>query len=154
MSPNAPSNASPNASPNGPSSSSAERPTAPDLRIEDASPFALWLTLRGLAGEPWRAAIEALASELGGPVFTPHVTLWGRFCCSLAEAQTRVEVLTRAHELDPELPIILMTAHASVPTAIEAMRRGAFDYVEKPIDIEILIDILRNAAAATEKGGR
>ena len=45
-----------------------------------------------------------------------------------------VEVLRRAKALQPELPIILITAHASVPTAIEAMRAGAFDYVEKPFD--------------------
>ena len=56
-----------------------------------------------------------------------------------------VEVLTRAHELDPELPIILMTAHASVPTAIEAMRRGAFDYVEKPFDNTELKTLVRRA---------
>jgi len=45
-----------------------------------------------------------------------------------------VEALRRAHEIDPDLPIILMTAHASIPTAIEAIRAGAFDYVEKPFD--------------------
>jgi DNA-binding NtrC family response regulator len=56
-----------------------------------------------------------------------------------------VEVLSRVRELDPELPIILMTAHASVPTAIEAMRRGAFDYVEKPFDNTELKTLVRRA---------
>ncbi|MFQ5416754.1 MAG: sigma-54-dependent transcriptional regulator [Myxococcota bacterium] len=45
-----------------------------------------------------------------------------------------VEVLKRARAIDADLPVILMTAHASIPTAIEAIRCGAFDYVEKPFD--------------------
>jgi DNA-binding NtrC family response regulator len=45
-----------------------------------------------------------------------------------------VEVLKRARAIDANLPVILMTAHASIPTAIEAIRSGAFDYVEKPFD--------------------
>ncbi|MGE0788485.1 MAG: sigma-54-dependent transcriptional regulator [Sandaracinaceae bacterium] len=45
-----------------------------------------------------------------------------------------VDVLTRARSLLPELPVILFTAHATVQTAIEAMRRGAYDYVQKPFD--------------------
>ncbi|MDY7094703.1 MAG: hypothetical protein SX243_17160 [Acidobacteriota bacterium] len=68
---------------------------APDLRVEEATEFALWLSLRGSVGDPWRAVIEGLAQELDGPVFAPHVTLWGGFRRSLAQAQKEVEVLTR-----------------------------------------------------------
>ncbi|MGI9591804.1 MAG: sigma-54-dependent transcriptional regulator [Myxococcota bacterium] len=60
-----------------------------------------------------------------------------------------VEVLTRAREVDPELPVILMTAHATVPTAIEAMRRGAFDYVEKPFDNTELKTLVQRALEVT-----
>jgi DNA-binding NtrC family response regulator len=60
-----------------------------------------------------------------------------------------VEVLTRARELDPELPVILMTAHASIPTAIEAMKRGAFDYVEKPFDNAELKALVQRALEVT-----
>jgi hypothetical protein len=70
-------------------------PQAPDLRTEEATEFALWLSLRGSVGDPWRSAIEDLARDLGGPVFAPHITLWGGFRLSLAEAQRDVEVLTR-----------------------------------------------------------
>ena len=45
-----------------------------------------------------------------------------------------VEVLTRAREILPGLPVILFTAHATVQTAITAMKRGAYDYVQKPFD--------------------
>jgi len=56
-----------------------------------------------------------------------------------------VEVLRRARELEPELPVILITAHASVATAIDAMRAGAFDYVEKPFDNTELKTLVRRA---------
>jgi len=45
-----------------------------------------------------------------------------------------IEVLTRARAAQPDLPVILMTAHGTVRTAIDAMKEGAFDYVEKPFD--------------------
>ena len=43
-------------------------------------------------------------------------------------------VLERVREADPDLPVVIMTAHATVATALRAVRLGAFDYVEKPFD--------------------
>ena len=43
-----------------------------------------------------------------------------------------LEVLARLRAADPGLPVVLITAYASVPTAVEAMRRGAADYLPKP----------------------
>jgi len=60
-----------------------------------------------------------------------------------------LEVLRRARALDPELPVILMTAHATVPTALEAMREGAFDYVQKPFENEELVALVRRALDVT-----
>ena len=45
-----------------------------------------------------------------------------------------LEVLRRAREVDPELPVILITAHGTISSAVEALREGAFDYVQKPFD--------------------
>jgi DNA-binding NtrC family response regulator len=56
-----------------------------------------------------------------------------------------LEVLRHARRLDPELPVILMTAHATVSTAVAAMREGAFDYVEKPFDNDELKTLVRRA---------
>ncbi len=47
---------------------------------------------------------------------------------------TGVQVLERARSLLPGLPVILFTAHATVHTAILAMKKGAYDYVQKPFD--------------------
>jgi DNA-binding NtrC family response regulator len=54
-----------------------------------------------------------------------------------------LDVLARVRALDGTLPIIVMTAYGSVQGAVEAMRRGAADYIEKPWDDERLLAILR-----------
>jgi len=58
-------------------------------------------------------------------------------------------VLQQAKAIDPELPVILITAHATVATAIAAMREGAFDYVEKPFDNDELKTLVRRALEVT-----
>lgn len=54
-----------------------------------------------------------------------------------------IEALTRIRQISPLVPVLIMTAYASVKTAVEALKAGAFDYVTKPLDIEelkVLID--------------
>lgn len=50
-----------------------------------------------------------------------------------------VEVLKKAREIRPDLPVVMMTAYATVETAVEAMKVGALDYLIKPFDPETLI---------------
>lgn len=47
-------------------------------------------------------------------------------------------VLAEARKLDPHLPVIFITARGTSQTAIEAMKRGAFDYLHKPLDLAVL----------------
>lgn len=47
-------------------------------------------------------------------------------------------VLAEARKLDPHLPVIFITARGTSQTAIEAMKRGAFDYLHKPLDLSVL----------------
>ena len=55
-----------------------------------------------------------------------------------------LELQRRVHAIDPELPVILITAYASVESAVKALKNGAFDYVTKPIlDDEMSSQILR-----------
>jgi DNA-binding NtrC family response regulator len=53
------------------------------------------------------------------------------------------DLLTRIHELDATLPVVVMTAWGSLEGAVEAMRRGARDYIQKPWDNQRLLQILR-----------
>jgi DNA-binding NtrC family response regulator len=55
-----------------------------------------------------------------------------------------LDLLARLRALEPTLPVVVMTAWASVDVAVEAMRRGARDFVEKPWDNARLNNILRN----------
>ena len=54
-----------------------------------------------------------------------------------------LDVLARLRGMDATLPVIVMTAYGSVQGAVEAMRRGAADYIEKPWDDERLVAIIR-----------
>jgi DNA-binding NtrC family response regulator len=54
-----------------------------------------------------------------------------------------LDLLTRIHAADESLPVIVMTAWGSVNLAVEAMRRGARDFIEKPWDNERLLTIIR-----------
>ncbi|NUB15261.1 response regulator, partial [Azospirillum brasilense] len=56
-----------------------------------------------------------------------------------------LELMERALALDPELPVILITGHGDVPMAVEAMRRGAYDFLEKPFPSDRLVEVTRRA---------
>ena len=56
-----------------------------------------------------------------------------------------LELQRRIREVDPELPIIMITAFASVDSAVQALKEGAFDYVTKPIDPDELSHLVRRA---------
>ncbi|MEM8885580.1 MAG: sigma-54 dependent transcriptional regulator [Planctomycetota bacterium] len=59
------------------------------------------------------------------------------------------DLMTTIHELHPEVPCILMTAYSSVQKAVEAMRRGAFTYVNKPFDSDEMVFNVRTALETT-----
>ena len=68
-----------------------------------------------------------------------------------------LDLLPRVLELDSTLPVVVMTAYGSVEVAVEAMRRGARDFIEKPWDNERLLAILRTQTElgrALRKGRR
>ncbi|MFL6257642.1 MAG: sigma-54-dependent transcriptional regulator [Pyrinomonadaceae bacterium] len=71
--------------------------------------------------------------------------------------QEGLDLLARLRELDPTLPVVVMTAWGSVELAVEAMQRGARDFVQKPWDNARLLTILRThteLARALRKGER
>ncbi|HEY9074774.1 MAG TPA: sigma-54 dependent transcriptional regulator [Desulfobaccales bacterium] len=56
-----------------------------------------------------------------------------------------MEVLKRVREMDPSLPVVLITAYAEIPASVAAMRAGAFDYLAKPFDHSEVIRVVRAA---------
>ncbi|HEX8452599.1 MAG TPA: sigma-54 dependent transcriptional regulator [Longimicrobium sp.] len=61
-----------------------------------------------------------------------------------------LEVLLAAKDLDPSLPVILMTAQASLQTAIRAVNEGAFYYIQKPFANDEMVAICRRAAESRQ----
>lgn len=64
-----------------------------------------------------------------------------------------LELIDTLHDELPNLPVVLMTAHGTMETAIEATRRGAFDYILKPFEMEELLPMIARAAVAGRRGG-
>lgn len=62
-----------------------------------------------------------------------------------------IELLRRVRASGRTLPVVLMTGHGDVPLAVEAMKLGASDFIEKPFDDEVLIAALRAAIARSHE---
>lgn len=65
-----------------------------------------------------------------------------------------LDVLKNIHELSPELPVILFTAQPDLHSAVEALRRGAIDYLMKPLKPETVIERTRNIITDQNKKKR
>jgi DNA-binding NtrC family response regulator len=61
-----------------------------------------------------------------------------------------IAVLRQARESDPDCPVIVMTAFGTIENAVEAMKLGAFDFVQKPIDVDHLLLLLRRCREMRE----
>jgi two-component system nitrogen regulation response regulator NtrX len=58
-----------------------------------------------------------------------------------------LETLTRLRDVDPRAQIVMISGHGTIATAVEATQRGAFDFLEKPLDTDRLLLTVRNALA-------
>jgi DNA-binding NtrC family response regulator len=116
------------------------------LLIEDDARIAGELR-RVLEGEGWKV----LLAESGEAGLAQAVEKK----CDLVITDFRLpgasgmEVLRRLHAAQPRLPVILMTAHGTTDTAIEATKLGAYDYLPKPFEIPELLGLVRKALASS-----
>lgn len=56
-----------------------------------------------------------------------------------------IEFLQKAGETNPDIPIIMISGHGNIETAVEAVKKGAYDYISKPPDLNRLLITIRNA---------
>ena len=60
-----------------------------------------------------------------------------------------IEFLEKAKEINPDIPIIMISGHGTIETAVEAVKKGAYDYISKPPDLNRLLITIRNAMDKT-----
>jgi two-component system, LuxR family, response regulator FixJ len=107
-----------------------------DASVRDS--INLILSLQGMRTQLFPSAedfLEAYRPEWRGCILT-DLQMPGMSGLDLQQA---------LHERGIVLPVVVLTAHGDVPTTRVAMKGGAFDFLEKPINDEILLDVLKNA---------
>jgi two-component system C4-dicarboxylate transport response regulator DctD len=97
-----------------------------------------WLSLSGFEVQLFSRADECLAQL---PEHFPGVILSD----VRMPGMTGLQLLAEVQRRDADLPVILLTGHGDVPMAVDAMRDGAYDFLEKPFSPETLLGSLRRA---------
>ncbi|HEV8197861.1 MAG TPA: sigma-54 dependent transcriptional regulator [Gemmatimonadales bacterium] len=101
--------------------------------------------------EGWQVKTAASGGEgisLYGE-FRPHVVLLDVKMAGL----DGLETLSRLCDLDPPATVVMISGHGTIATAVQATQRGAFDFLEKPLDTDRLLVTLRNALAQSSLSG-
>jgi two-component system, LuxR family, response regulator FixJ len=107
-----------------------------DASVRDS--LSLLLSLKGVRTQTFAAAkafLETYRPEWRGCVLTD---------LQMPE-MSGLDLQQALHDRGISLPVVVLTAHGDVRTTRLAMKNGAFDFLEKPVDDEILLDVLKNA---------
>jgi two-component system C4-dicarboxylate transport response regulator DctD len=97
-----------------------------------------WLGLAGfemLVHEKATSALNTVSTDFTGILVTDLKM----------EGMDGMELLRRTQQIDPELPVVVITGHGDVEIAVEAMRLGAYDFIEKPFAPERFLEVVRRA---------
>jgi len=89
-----------------------------------------------LTAENGRKASEVLSSQSGIDLLITDLIM---------PDINGIELLTAAREIDPNIAVVMITAHGSIKSAVDAMRLGAFDYITKPFDLDEIKQVAKNA---------
>ena len=101
----------------------------------------------------------SLAGILSDEGYAPEAVESGEDCLALLETRRfdlilldvwlpkmdGLETLSRLRALDPEVPVVVISGHGSIETAVKAVRMGAQDFVEKPLALEKILLVVKNA---------
>jgi two-component system C4-dicarboxylate transport response regulator DctD len=117
--------------------------SAPILFVDDEAAMrhavTQWLGLAGfemLVHDKATSALNTLSPNFPGILVTDLKM----------EGMDGMELLRRSQQIDPELPVVVITGHGDVETAVEAMRLGAYDFIEKPFAPERFLEVVRRAS--------
>ena len=106
----------------------------------------LLLEVSGHTVETFESAVQFLETARPGPGD-----------CVISDVKmpgmTGFELLVRLKASHPSLPVLLITGHGDIPLAVEAMRAGASDFIEKPFDHRTILGALERLDRKTDPGG-
>jgi len=97
-----------------------------------------WFSSEGYQARPVASAREALESITDTEYDVALIDI-------KMPGMDGMELQSRLREADPDLSVIIMTGYASVETAVQALKHGAYDYITKPIDPDELSHLVANA---------
>lgn len=67
------------------------------------------------------------------------------FCDIKMPKMDGIEVLEKVMQISPDSPLVMISGHGNIETAVEAIKKGAFDFIEKPLDLNRILITIRNA---------
>ncbi|HJW08743.1 MAG TPA: response regulator, partial [Holophagaceae bacterium] len=91
-----------------------------------------------LKAEKGEQALELLGGPEGDGIHLMLLDVW-------LPGMDGLETLQRCKTLRPDLPVVMISGHGSIDTALQATKHGAFDFLEKPIDLDRLLLVIGNA---------
>jgi DNA-binding response OmpR family regulator len=109
-----------------------------DNETEFASTLAERLRLRKIIAESVYSGEEALTALFG---FTPDVMILDLQMPDMSG----LDVLAKVKAINPTIEVILLTGHGSFEAGITGMELGAFDYITKPVDLNLLMEKITDA---------
>jgi two-component system, NtrC family, nitrogen regulation response regulator NtrX len=71
------------------------------------------------------------------------------FCDIKMPGMDGIEVLDKLLETHPEIPVVMISGHGNIETAVECIKKGAFDFIEKPLDLNRIVVTIKNAIDKT-----
>jgi nitrogen regulation protein NR(I) len=115
----------------------------PKLLVVDDEPNVLYSIEKGLQSE----GLEVVAAQTGrqGVELVEQLRPDAMILDVRLSDMSGLEAFDQIRQIAPRLPVIIITAYASTETAIEAMKRGAFEYLLKPVDLHQLREVVGRA---------
>lgn len=71
------------------------------------------------------------------------------FCDIKMPEMDGIEALEKMQEINPDVPVVMISGHGNIDTAVECIKKGAYDFIEKPLDLNRILITLRNATDKT-----
>lgn len=112
------------------------------LIIDDEEPIRF--SLRGILEDEGHEVFEASSAEAGlaeADRFTPDLVFLDIWLPGM-DGLAALEALHAAH---PDLPVVMISGHGNIETAVTAIRRGAYDFIEKPLSLDKVLIIAKRA---------